>query len=340
MNMKDASINNRCLTIIAEIASAHGGDVNLLKKMIASANATGANFIKIQIYQFDQLVAGNNDKFQDLKTIELSQSEWLEILDYASEINANLIAEVFDQESLMLLKGRSEIHGFKIPTADITDIDFIDLICKENKTIFLGIGGATNIEIEKALECLKSHPDINFVLLHGIQSFPTKVEDCLLSRIPYLKEKYNCEIGYADHIDAEDSVLSFTIPAIAVGMGATVIEKHITLDREKKGFDYYSSLNPKEFSDFIAYIHSAKESIGPETNLNLTAAEITYRNNMKKFAILESPILAGSPLQSASIKYKRTSIPGMTRGEIDLHIEKIVLQNFEAGHILQEENFE
>lgn len=338
--MKNASIDNRCLTVIAEIASAHGGDVNLLMEMIASAKATGADLIKLQIYQFDQLVAGDNEKFQDLKTIELSQSEWLQILDYASEINAKLIAEVFDKESLMMLKGRREIHGFKIPTADITDIDFIDLICNENKTIFLGIGGATNIEIEKALECLKSYPDINFALLHGIQSFPTKVEDCLLSRIPYLKKKYNCEIGYADHIDAEDSLLSFTIPAMAVGMGATVIEKHITLDRGKKGFDYYSSLNPKEFSDFITYIHSAKESIGPETNLNLTPAEISYRNNMKKFAILESDILAGSPLQSASIKYKRTSIPGMTRGEIDLYSEKIAIQNFEAGHILQEENFE
>jgi len=338
--MTNVSINKRSLTVIAEIASAHGGDVNLLKEMISEAKATGANFIKLQIYQFEKLVAGNNEKFQSLKTIELSQSEWLQILDYSSEINANLIAEVFDRDSFMLLKGRSEIHGFKIPTADITDIDFIDLICKENKTIFLGIGGATNIEIEKALECLRSYPDINFVLLHGIQSFPTKVEDCLLSRIPYLKEKYNCEIGYADHIDAEDSLLSFTIPAIAVGMGATVIEKHITLNREEKGFDYYSSLNPKEFSDFIAYIHSSNESIGPETDLNLTPAEISYRNNMKKFAILESEILAGSPLQSASIIYKRTSIPGMTRGEIDLHREKIAMQNFEAGHILQQENFE
>ena len=88
--MKNASIDNRCLTVIAEIASAHGGDVNLLMEMIASAKATGADLIKLQIYQFDQLVAGDNERFQDLKTIELSQSEWLQILNYASEINAKL----------------------------------------------------------------------------------------------------------------------------------------------------------------------------------------------------------------------------------------------------------
>ena len=338
---KNALNNNGQLIVIAEIASAHGGDVTAIKKMIAAASATGADFIKLQIYQFDQLVAGDNSKFQDLKTIEIQPEEWIKILDYAAEINANLIAEVFDKESFILLKGRNEIKGFKIPTADITDIDFINLVCTENKAIFLGIGGATNVEIDKALECLGKHNEIETILLHGIQSFPTKVEDCLLSRIPILKEKYNCDIGYADHIDAEDTLLAFTIPAMAVSMGANVIEKHITLDRSEKGYDYYSSLNPSEFSDFVMFIRSACQSIGgPESYSTLTTAEISYRNNMKKFAILESKLEVGSSLDSALIAYKRTSVPGMTRGDIELQRKHSSIKNLEAGHILQSKDFE
>ena len=211
--MKNSFLKNGQLAIIAEIASAHGGDIKNLKKLISSANNTGADFIKLQIYQFDQLVADENSKFQDLKKIEIKPKDWINVLDYAAKINANIIAEVFDRESFTFLRGRKEIHGFKIPTADIADTDFINLICDEQKTIFLGIGGATKSEIEIAVGYLSEYNEIDFVLLHGIQSFPTKVEDCLLNRITDLKKQYCCPIGYADHIDAEESFLAYTIPA-------------------------------------------------------------------------------------------------------------------------------
>ena len=100
-------------------------------------------------------------------------------------------------------------------------------------------------------------------MLHGFQSYPTKVENCDLSRIKFFKKIFQnyCEYGYQDHISGNDP-LNFTIPLIAMGMGANYLEKHVTLDRSKKGIDYYSSLEPKELAQFIKFVRNSEKSIG------------------------------------------------------------------------------
>ena len=326
----------KSISIIAEIASAHSGDFQHLIKLIQEASLTGADFTKVQIFCCKDLVAEEVKNFEELSQIELKPEEWERVIDFVGEKKINLIAEVFDKTSLKFLSGREEIQGFKIPTADINDLEFINLVCREEKQIFLGVGGATKEEIDSAVSCIADHNDINLILMHGIQSFPTKIEDCLLNRIPFLLEEYKCEVGYADHIDAEYSELARSIPAMSVAAGARVIEKHIILERESKGFDYYSSLTPQEFKEFVEYIHTVSESIGNHNDFELTEAEKTYRNNMKKFAVLKKSVKKNSVLQDASINYLRTPFPGMTRSEIASNKDKRFAESKPEGYVISE----
>ena len=337
--MQKNSVMKKLVTIIAEIASAHSGDLNTHIKLIDEASQTGADFIKIQVFRSKELVSKENEQFKNLSQTELEPKEWDNVLEFSNNKEIDLIAEVFDKKSLDLLSGCPIIKGFKIPTADITDLDFINMICKEKKPVFLGVGGASKEEIDKAVSCLVSHKEIDLTLMHGIQSYPTDIKDCLLDRISYLKEVYKCKIGYADHIDAEESELARNIPAMSLAAGATVIEKHIILERETKGFDYYSSLTPTEFKAFVKYIHTISKSIGMHNHLELTEAEKTYRNNMKKFAVLNQDVEKNSLLKDASVSYLRTPLPGMTRNEVSLNKNKRFKDNKSAGHTISEMEF-
>jgi len=113
-----------------------------------------------------------------------------------------------------------------------------------------------------------------------------------------------------------------------------VIEKHLTLDRAKKGFDYYSALNPDEFSDFVAFIKQVYVAIGSDDSSELTDAEMTYRNKMKKFAVLAHDVAKGSTVKNAIVQYRRTSSSGMTRQEFKKFKNKVFVSNFKKNTIL------
>lgn len=326
------------IKVIAEIASAHGGDKTSLMTLLEKANQTGADFVKIQVFNFAELVHLTEGETSDLEQIEISINDWLEVLSFAESKNINLLAEVYDLPSLQILKNKPSIVGFKIPTADINNSELIKEVAKEAKPVFIGIGGAKIYEIEESIKELSLNGATEIILLHGIQSFPTKLEDSFLSKVPLLKEKFNLEVGYADHIDAEDKNLAILIPSIAVAMGAKYIEKHITLNRSKKGFDYYSSLNPDEFTNFVKLIKSTSLAISDVIDLKLEAAEILYRNKMKKFGILNADVSKGQLLSESDIVFKRLTEKGLTRFDLDQMLEHRFKDNYQKNMPIQREH--
>jgi N,N'-diacetyllegionaminate synthase len=247
--------------------------------------------------------------------------------------------EVFDFPSLQLVKDKSAVEAFKIPTADLSDRDFVDAVCSVGKPVFVGVGGATLKEIDAIAEQVLAYDNITLILLHGIQNFPTKLEDSQLNKIQLLHQRYKCQVGFADHIDAEETEMARVLPAMAVAAGASVIEKHITLDRSAKGFDYYSSLNPDEFKEFVKYMQHISTGIGSNDLDVLTNAERTYRDKMKKFAVLVSDVAKGSMVKDAVVKYRRTSSPGITRKEFEDFDNKIFTSHLSQETILNEQHF-
>ena len=326
------------ISIICEIASAHGGNVNILKKLLVVADEANSDWVKVQIFQFDSLIAGENNQFSELKQIELSSNEWMDVMHFSRGIKPRLIAEVFDFPSLQLVKDEPIVKAFKIPTADLSDRDFVDAVCRIGKPIFIGVGGATIKEIDDIFEQASAY-NVTVTLLHGIQNFPTLLEDSLLEKIQLLSQRYKCDVGFADHIDAEDAEMVRTLPAMAVAAGASIIEKHITLDRSKKGFDYYSSLNPDEFKEFVRHMRHISTAIGAINLDILTKAEKKYRDKMKKFAVLVNDVAKGATVKGVAVQYRRTSSPGITRQELGEFNNKVFGSNLAKGTIVNEQHF-
>jgi len=325
--------------IICEIASAHGGDTKKLRQLINYARQSGADWVKLQIFKYESLVENSNNAFDDLKIIEIKQDLWGEILKFCENFTTKIIAEVYDQESFDFVKGFKSISAYKIPTADINDKEFCSNIFQQGKPVFVGIGGASIKEIDELIK-LSDKFSCQIKLIHGIQSFPTKVKDSFLEKISLFSNRYQVEVGYADHIDAENKLMSFSLSAMSIAAGASFIEKHITLNRSEKGYDYYSALNPIEFKEFVNFIKLISKSIKSNPTFNLSKSEKIYRNKMKKFAVLSDDVSKGEILKDTSFQFKRTSKAGLTRLELSKFLNHSFKLNLKKGNVINSEYLE
>ena len=305
--------------IIAEIASAHEGNPDLAIELLNFASKSNADAVKFQIFKTEQLLSIQNPHYKEFKEIELSPDNWEKVLFSFCNKKISLIVEAFDQESLLFAKSLNIFDAYKIPASCLNDHSTYKIYKKMKKPLILGIGGATFNEINNAYD--EFNADIkDLVLMCGFQNFPTKTEDVRLCQIKYLKNNFNCDFGYADHIDSENKNLSTMISVFAYGLGAIVFEKHITKNREKKGKDYYSSLNPDEFNEYVKFIKTSKTSYGNSVNWTLTEAEKHYNKFTKKYAVANCNIQKGEQLSNDNIVFKRTNEIGITQDDFKNYI--------------------
>ncbi len=294
--------------IIAEIASSHDGDPSLAGDILDHCIETGANAVKFQIFRRDHLMSPHHPGFDNFGEIEIAWPDWHPLLRRAAESPLDLIVEAFDEQSLQLVETLGCVSAYKLPTSDIANPPFMAAVIATAKPFMIGVGGATNAEIEAAVEQVH-RAKRQAVLLHGFQSYPTQLPDTNLARLKYLSG-FGLPVGYADHIDAEDRDLARLVPAMALGAGATVIEKHITDDRSRKGRDHYSALNPDEFKSFVSLIRQLFVAIGNESP-DLTEPELRYRHNMKRQAVAGRSIEAGTRIDYDHVDFKRTDEAGI-----------------------------
>ena len=297
--------------IIAEIASAHEGRINNLNKIIKHALNAKPDAIKLQIFDCDSLVSKKNPQYRKLKKLEISQNNWRKVFKNYKK-NTFLIAEAFDEKSLK----------FSI---------------KSKKPVILAIGGSTFKEVKIAVKKLRKNIP-NLVIMAGFQNFPTKIIDTKLDQINNIKKSFNTIIGYSDHVDATKKIESFSIPAMAYSLGANVIEKHITLNRSKKGTDYYSSLNPKEFINFVSFLKGCKFALKNQS-WKLSKAEFKYRAFNKTFAITSKNLSKGHKINFSDISFKRTNKVGLTSREIKKYLGKGLKKNKYFEEMLIKKDF-
>ena len=173
------------------------------------------------------------------------------------------------------------VDGFKIHSSDILDKKLLQLLDKQNKPILLSCGGSNLVEINEAVKTLKkSRQNNKLALMHGFQSYPTSIEDTNLQWISYFKKLFKLPVGIMDHIDANNN-FSIFLPSLAISLGATIVEKHITINRKNKGIDHYSSLEKNEFINMIKYCNYTFNALG-KLPINYSKNELLYRNEVKK----------------------------------------------------------
>lgn len=248
--------------VIAEAGVNHNGDIDLAKKLVYAAKQAGADAIKFQTFKAENLVlksakkaeyqkertASEESQFDMLKKLELSQEEFQELKEYCDSLGILFLSTPFDSDSITFLNEIMDIPVFKIPSGEITNVPYLEQVAKCDKPIILSTGMSTMDEVENAIQIISKHNKKKLTLLHCTTDYPANPEKANLKAMLAMKEKFNLPIGYSDH------TLGDFVPLLAVAMGATVIEKHFTLDKTMEGPDHAASMEKDELEEMIKKI--------------------------------------------------------------------------------------
>ncbi len=291
--------------IIAEIAQGFEGNPWLCRKFIDLAKKSGANAVKFQIFKADELAMPEYQYYDLFKSLEISPEIWAGLIDYAHDSGIDFLSDIYGTETLEWIS-KTKLKGIKIHSTDILNYPLLEAVKKYNYRIFLSVGGSLESEIHNALQILKGK---DVVLLSGFQAEPNLVEDLELDKIALLKSLYQVPVGYADHIDAATN-LATVVPPMAVLKGASVIEKHLTIDRDNLQIeDYVSALNPDEFSEMVNIIRSVENFPLTEKYI-LSEREKAYRDRTKRSIVTTKEIGENHLITAGDIKLIRTGSKG------------------------------
>ncbi len=240
--------------VIAEAGINHNGDPELAEELIREAKTSGADAIKFQTYITEKRVPKDSPIFGILKQCELSFKQQEELFRKADSAGILFFSTPFDEESADFL---SEIGVplIKIASFDIVNLKLLRHVSKKKIPMIVSRGMANEAEVDRAVDIFEEN-EVPYAILHCISSYPNKEENANLRVIQTLKEKYTCPIGYSDH------TLGIRTPVLAVASGATVIEKHFTLDQAMPGPDHTISCDPSLMSEMIQQIRETEKILG------------------------------------------------------------------------------
>jgi N-acetylneuraminate synthase len=269
--------------ICAEIGINHNGDLSLAKKLIDVASVAGCDAVKFQkrdidlVYEEDFLNSSRKSPWGDTQRaqkegIEFSESEYDEIDSYCKEKGINWFASSWDVESQKFLR-KYNLKYNKIASAMLTRYDILDAVASEGRYTYISTGMSYYEEIDKAVEVFKKQ-GCPFELMHTNSTYPMKDEDANLLVMAKLRKKYDCKVGYSGH---EEGTL---VSIAAVALGATSIERHITIDRDMYGSDQKASIEPYELCKLVRDIRTVERTLGDGEKV-LSDAELAIRKKLR-----------------------------------------------------------
>ncbi|MFZ0549041.1 MAG: N-acetylneuraminate synthase family protein [Candidatus Promineifilaceae bacterium] len=289
--------------IIAEMACAHDGQKEKAKKLIEAAASADADAIQLQLFAVNHQVAPTHRLYELLCNLELSVVDWREIYNHARTFDLAVFAFTYDVPSLQLALEMG-VDGIKLSSADLSNPEMLQLAAESSLPITLGTGASTVDEIQAALSLIEEAGGEKVILMHGVQNFPTALEDANIRHIQLLQRIFQLPVGYQDHTDAE-LLVSKVIDLTAVGMGACIIEKHITIDRSEKGTDYQAALEPAEFKQFVGMIRQVSAALGYAGVSGLTESDLRYRQFQKKRIVAARTLKTGTILSRQDVVFLR-----------------------------------
>ena len=302
--------------IIAEAGVNHNGDINMAKKLIDAAVEAKVDYVKFQTFKADTIVSptakkaayqsknigdGDDSQYQMLKNLELSEAAHTELIAYCNSKGIQFFSTAFDVEGVQYLESLN-FDMFKIPSGELTNYPYLRAIAQTQKPVVLSTGMATLEEIEAAIKVLVSFgtKKENLTVLHCNTEYPTPMTDVNLKAMLTIGESFGVKVGYSDH------TLGIEVPTAAVALGATVIEKHFTLDRNLKGPDHKASLEPNELIAMVTAIRNIelaisgtgikKPSESEIKNIDIARKSIHLRHNVSKgTTLMETDIISLRP---------------------------------------------
>ena len=327
--------------IIAEAGVNHNGRVDLAHKLIDVAAESGANAVKFQTFKTENLVsilapkasyqrkttAQSESQYSMLKKLELDFSSHKKLIDYCNKKNIMFLSTPFDHYSIELLENLG-LQVFKIPSGEITNLPYLRHVGSLRKKVILSTGMSTLKEIDEALKVLLSSGTSkeNITILHANTMYPTPMEDVNLRAMKTIHDKFGVAFGYSDH------TLGIEVDIAAVAMGATVIEKHFTLDKNMEGPDHKSSLSPQELKSMVNSIRNIEKALGSKLK-KPTNSEKPNIDIVRKSIVASKSIKKGEIITENKITSKRPGT-GISPMQWDSIINTIAKKDYNKDDLL------
>jgi sialic acid synthase SpsE len=295
------------IEIIAEVAQGYEGNPKLSELLALAAVRSDADAVKYQIIFADELAIPEYQYYDLFKSLEMGIEIWQNIVNIVHSQNKKMYFDVFGDLSLELAKSIGA-DGIKISTTDFYNTPLINRAIENFNKVFISVGGVPIDDIDELVNQLNYKED-QITLMYGFQAEPTPIEENNLLRIPEFKKRYpNLSIGFMDHSDGGNDE-AFYLPLMAVSLGVSQIEKHITLDRILEIEDFVSALDPERFKKFVAIVKMMESSLGKAV-FDLTAKEQKYKNLAGKVVVAKCAINEGEILKEKNLTMKRVSVDG------------------------------
>lgn len=301
--------------IIAEAGVNHNGSIEIAKQLIEVAANAGADFVKFQSFKAGSLVSksakkaeyqknnvGDGDDYQYamLKKLELSEAKHHELIIHCKECGIQFLSTGFDKESIDFLDSL-DIPFFKIPSGEITNKPYLRHIACKKRSVVMSTGMANMEEIRAALAVLTENgvPKEQITLLHCNTEYPTPMEDVNLKAMCHIRDELGIKVGYSDHTKGIE------VPIAAVALGATVIEKHFTLDRILPGPDHKASLEPNELKAMVSAIRNIEKAIAGSGIKEPSFSEKKNKDIARKSIVAAKDINKGELFTEENLTVKR-----------------------------------
>ena len=303
--------NQKKVFIIAEAGDNHNGDYDTALKLVDKAVEAGADCVKFQTFVTERVISKLAEKadyqkestgtgesqYEMVKKLELSFEQFRQIKKYCEQKKIIFLSTPFDLESIDFLQ-EIDIPFWKIPSGEITNLPYLEKIAHTGKDIIMSTGMCTMEEIQKAIDILKKNGAGKITLLHCNTEYPTPYEDVNLRAMKTMAETYEVKVSYSDHTKGIE------VPIAAVAMGAVVIEKHFTLDKNMPGPDHKASLEPDELKQMIQSVRNIEKALGSSEKKPSTS-EIKNIDIARKSIVAKKAIKKGEELTEDNLDIKR-----------------------------------
>ena len=325
--------------IIAEAGVNHNGSFDIACRLVDAAREAGADCIKFQTFKSDKLVSKNAGKAeyqksttgdgsqQDmLRKLELSYADFIKLKEYCDEKGITFLSTPFDFESIDFLNS-IDMPFWKIPSGEVTNLPYLIAVARTGRPVIMSTGMCEMSEIEDSLKALRDNGCNDIRLLHCSTEYPTPYEDVNLNAMQTMREAFGLEVGYSDHTKGIE------VPVAAVALGASIIEKHFTLDRNMEGPDHKASLEPDELAAMVKAIRNIEKAKGSGEK-KPSPSEIKNIAVARKSIVAKTAIRAGEEFTENNITVKRpgSGISPMKWFEV---IGRKAVRDFEEDELIE-----
>jgi N,N'-diacetyllegionaminate synthase len=331
--------------IIAEAGVNHNGDINLAKKLIDVACEAKVDYVKFQTWITDAIMEvgapkaeyqkvndDNADQYSMVKKLELSFDQFRELQKYCQQKGIGFLSTPEEVEGLNFLADELNLPILKVGSGELDNILFLRQVGQKKRDVILSTGMGNLAETERAYETLLTNGARSVTILHCTSNYPAKLETVNLKAIQTLQAAFGTDIGYSDH------TVGIEVSIAAVALGATVIEKHFTVDKTLPGPDHSASLDPQELNNLVTQIRNVEKALSGNGRKTQQMSEKDVKKVIRKGIYLSKALKTGETLLPQHLHFKRP-MKNISADMVDLILDQKLKQDLPAGHCLELSNF-